>query len=141
MTDLDKALANLREKMEDQKAVSGFYDLFLNTSFFVPTIKETIQIDDKGTEEETEVPLIVENDGTDYLVFFDQKERLNDWAELDAPFVTLPGHLITEMTTVDLHWGMNMGTDHFKVFASDEIAWLKEVVAHCKAEDALAESK
>ncbi len=141
MTDIDKAFEALRANPEDQKAQSGFYDLFLNTLFFVPTVKEMIQIDDKGTEEETEVPLIIDNDETDYLVFFDQQQRLNDWAELDAPFVKLAGHLITEMTTSDLHWAMNMDTDHFKTFAPDEIAWLKEVVAHCKAEDAVAGSK
>ena len=141
MTDLDKAFEALRANPEDQKAQSGFYDLFLNSLFFVPTAQEMIQIDDDGSEQETQVPLIIENDGTDYLVFFDQQDRLNDWAELDAPFVKLPGHLLAEMTTADLHWVMNLGTDHFKPFAPDEIAWLKEVVAHCKAEDAVAEAK
>ncbi len=135
MTDIDKAFAGLREKPDDQKAQSGFYDLFLNSLFFVPTAKEMIQIDDDGTEQETEVPLIVDNDGTDFLVFFDEQQRLNDWAEQEAPFVKLPGHLLTEMTTEGLHWAMNVGTDHFKPFAPDEIAWLKEVVTHCKAED------
>lgn len=139
MTELDKAFAALRENSEDQKAQSVFYDLFLNSLFFVPTAKEMIQIDEEGTEQETEVPLIIENDGTDYLVFFDQQQRLNDWADLEAPFVKLPGHLLTEMTTTDLHWAMNVGTDHFKPFAPDEIQWLKEVVTHCKAEDAKAE--
>lgn len=141
MTDLDKAFEALRANPEDQKAQSGFYDLFLNTLFFVPTVKEIIQIDDQGTKKETEVPLIIDNDETDFLVFFDQQQRLNDWAETEAPFVKLPGHSITEMTTVDLHWVMNLETDHFKTFAPDEIAWLKEVVAHCNAEDAEAGSK
>jgi hypothetical protein len=141
MTDLDNAFATLRANPDDQKALSGFYDLFLNTLFYVPTAKEMIQIDDEGTEQETEVPLIIENDDTDFLVFFDQQERLNDWAEVDAPFVTLPGHLITEMTTTGLHWVMNLGTDHFKSFVPDEIAWLKEIVAYCKAEDTAADSK
>lgn len=141
MTDLDKAFEALRAKPEDQKAQSGFYDLFLNSLFFVPTAKEMIQIDDEGTEQETEVPLIIENEGTDYLVFFDQQQRLNDWAELEAPFVKLPGHLLVEMTTADLHWAMNIGTDHFKPFSPDEITWLKEVVELCKAEDAVTGSK
>ncbi len=141
MTELDKAFETLRAKPDDHKAQSGFYDLFLNSRFFVPTAQETIQIDDKGTEQETEVPLILENDGTDYLVFFDMQERLTAWAEQEAPFVRLPGHLLVEMTTSDLHWVMNVGTDHFKTFTPDEITWLKEVVAHCKAEDAVAESK
>lgn len=141
MTDLDKAFEALRAKPDDQNSLSAFYDLFLNTLFFVPTAKEMIQIDDEGTEQETEVPLIIENGDTDYLVFFDEQQRLNDWAELEAPFVKLPGHLLAEMTTSDLHWALNIGTDHFKPFAPDEIAWLKDVVAHCKAEDANAGAK
>ncbi len=141
MTDLDKAFEALRAEPDNQKVQSGFYDLFLNSLFFVPTAKETIQIDDEGTEQETEVPLIIENGETDYLVFFDQQQRLNDWAELEAPFVKLPGHLLTEMTTTGLHWAMNIGTDHFKPFAPDEIFWLKDVVTQCKAEDADAGAK
>jgi len=141
MTEIDTALVALRAQPDGHKAMSGFYDLFLNTSFFVPTAKEMILIDDAGTEQSTEVPLIIENEGTDYLVFFDLQERMDAWAEQEAPFVTLPGHLLTEMTTTDLHWAMNISTDHFKTFAPDEIKWLKDVVAHCKAEDSKTEAE
>ncbi len=134
MSDLDKALSALRKDPEDRSAQSGFYDLFLNTLFFVPTTNEMFSPDGDSDEQEVEVPLIIENDGTDYLVFFDQQLRLNDWAEQDAPFVKLPGHVLAEMTTDELHWVMNIGTDHFKEFVPDEIAWLKDAVARCKAE-------
>jgi len=134
MTEIDQALEALRANPDDHKAQSGFYDLFLNMSFFVPTINETVETDDKGTSEEVEVPIIVEADGIDYLVFFDQQQRLMDWAEDNVPCLQLPGHVLAEMTTEDLHWAMNIGTDFNKQFAPDEIAWLKNVVARCKAE-------
>jgi hypothetical protein len=136
MTEIDKALVELRDNPKDHKAQSGFYDLFLNHSFFVPTIEEMIEVDDKGTKEKTEVPLIIENEGTDYLVFFDQQQRLNDWAEKEAPCLQLPGHVLAEMTPDGLLWVMNINTDYMKQFFPDEIAWLKDVVARCKAEEA-----
>ena len=78
--------------------------------------------------------LIAEADGIDYLVFFDQQERLNDWAEDDVPCQQLPGHVLVEMTPDKLYWAMNIGTEYNKQFAPDEIAWLKDVVARCKEE-------
>ena len=45
----------------------------------------------------------------------------------------LPGHLLAEMSTEELFWAMNIGTEYSKQFAPDEIAWLKDVVAQCHA--------
>jgi len=135
MTEIDLALEALRAAPAAHKAQSGFYDLFLNMSFFVPTINETVETDGDGEIEQIEVPLIVEADGIDYLVFFDQQQRLNDWAEEDVPCLQLPGHVLAEMTPDKLHWAMNIGTEYNKQFAPDEIAWLKDVVARCKAEE------
>ena len=135
MTELDQALEALRANPDDHKAQSGFYDLFLNSSFFVPTIDEEVSTDDESTKEKIEVPLIIEADEIDYLVFFDEQQRLNDWAEKEAPCLQLPGHVLADMTPAELHWAMNIGTDYNKQFAPDEIAWLKEVVERCKAEE------
>lgn len=134
MTELDQALEALRADYNDPKAQSGFYDLFLNSMFFVPTVDEMIDTENDGKKEKIEVPLVVVADETDYLVFFDQKERLFAWAEKEVPFLQLPGHVLAEMTTDELNWAMNIGTDYNKQFAPDEIAWLKDVVARCKAE-------
>ena len=135
MTDIDQALEALRADPDDHKAQSGFYDLFLNSSFFVPTVDEMISIDENSAKEKIEVPLIIVADEVDYLVFFDRQQRLNDWAEEGAPCLQLPGHVLAEMTSAGLHWAMNIGTDYNKQFAPDEIAWLKDVVERCKAED------
>jgi len=139
MTELDKALVELRANPQDQKAQSGFYDLFLNTSFFVPTANETF-INGEGKEETVNVPLLIDSEGTDYLVFFDEQQRLNDWAEQEAAHMRVPGHVLAEMTSEKIQWVLNVGSDYAKPFAPDEIAWLKDVVATCKAEDAKAEA-
>ncbi len=135
MTELDQALEALRTNPDGQKAQSGFYDLFLNSSFFVPTLEEEVSADDKSAKEKVELPLIVEADGIDYLVFFDQQQRLNDWAEKDISCLQLPGHVLVEMNPAELHWSMNIGTDYNKQFAPDEIAWLKDLVGRRKAEE------
>jgi hypothetical protein len=135
MTELDQALEALRADHEDPKAQSGFYDLFLNSLFIVPTVEEMIDNEDKSGKEKVEVPLIIVAEETDYLVFFDTQERLFDWAEKEVPFLQLPGHVLAEMTTDELNWAMNIGTDYNKQFAPDEIAWLKDVVERCKAEE------
>lgn len=137
MTELDNALEALRTNPDDHKAQSGFYDLFLNSNFFVPTIEEMVSDDDKSAKEKVEVPLIIVAEGIDYLVFFDQQKRLNDWAEEEVPSLRIPGHVLAEMTTSELHWAMNIGTEYNKQFAPDEITWLKDVVGRCKKEEGL----
>ena len=135
MTELDQALEALRADYKDPKAQSGFYDLFLNSLFFVPTVDEMIEKQDQSGKEKIEVPLVIVAEETDYLVFFDNQERLFAWAEKEVPFLQLPGHVLAEMTTNELNWAMNIGTDYNKQFAPDEIAWLKDVVERCKAEE------
>jgi hypothetical protein len=135
MTELDQALEALRANPDDHKAQSGFYDLFLNSTFIVPITDEMIDKVDKSGKEKVELPLILVADNIDYLVFFDQQQRLFDWAEKEVPFLQLPGHVLAEMTTAELHWAMNIGTDYNKQFAPDEITWLKDVVKRCKAEE------
>ncbi len=134
MTEIDQALEVLRANPDDHKAQSGFYDLFLTSSFFIPTVDEMVSTDGKSAKEKVEVPMIIADDGIDYLIFFDQQQRLNDWANEEVPSLQLPGHVLVEMTTAELHWAMNIGTDYNKQFAPDEITWLKEVVERCKAE-------
>ena len=134
MTEIDRALAGLREAPDDQKAISGFYDLFLNSTFYVPTVSQPAGGSDDQPGQEQEVPLVLEADGLDYLVFFDQRERLDDWAGAEADCVELQGHALAEISPEGLNWAMNIGTDHNKHFTPDEIAWLKEVVTRCEAE-------
>lgn len=129
MTDLDKALEIF---IQDDEQHSQYYDLFLNSQFHIATL------DDEAAPDKTTVsgkdaisPIILESDGKSYLMLFDTKERLTAWAKEAVNFVVLPGYAIAEMTTPELHWAVNVGTDYSKEFVPDEIAWLKDVVKQC----------
>ena len=128
---LDQALANLRENMSDPTSQSKFYDLFLNTTFCVPTL-DPKELENGVTVEEGQIlPLIIESEGNDYLMLFDSEERLKSWAGAEVTWVEVPGHVIAETTMPPLHIAMNVGAEYSKQFLPDEIAWLREVVEQC----------
>lgn len=134
MTKIDEALNLSRQ---DSKAQPLFYDLFLNSLFFIPTIDNEKNTDD----EEGALPLLVEADGSNYLMLFDTIKRLTDWADEETKYVALPGHAITEMSLPKLLWAMNYGTDFQKLFETDEIEWLKDVVRQAKEDDTKQEEQ
>ena len=137
--DLDQALQNMRENLEDATHQSAFYDIFLNTTFCVPTFDpKELDADAEAAEGEV-LPLIIEAEGNDYLMLFDSEERLKNWAGDGAKWVGVPGHVLAATTMPPLHMAMNVGTEHSKQFLPDEIAWLREVVERC--EQAAAEQE
>lgn len=128
---LDQALQTLRKDMADAKRQSKFYDIFLNTTFCVPTF-DPQELDKEITVEEGQaLPLIMESEGNDYLMLFDTEERLKSWAGSEAAWVGVPGFVLAATTMPPLHWAMNVGTEYSKQFLPDEIAWLREVVERC----------
>jgi len=134
MTELDQALAVLRLDGEDAKGQSRFYDLFLNTVFFVPTVSSEVHgLPMDQLEEGSVMPLVIEAEGDDYLMLFDTRERLSDWAKAEVDFVEVPGHVVATNTMPPLQWALNVGTEYSKRFLSEEIAWLKDVVEQCEA--------
>lgn len=133
MTGLDQALQTLREDMADAKRQSKFYDIFLNTTFCVPTFDQQ-EIDGEPAVEEGQVlPLIIESEGNDYLMLFDTEERLKNWAGADVKWVGVPGYVLAATTMPPLHLALNVGTEYSKQFLPDEIAWLRDVVERCNA--------
>ncbi|WP_224982855.1 SseB family protein [Geomonas agri] len=131
MEKLDEALVSMRENTTDGKKQSAFYDLFLNSSFFVPIIEDGEKQDEQGGV----MPLIAEADGKDYLMLFSSVERLQAW-EATAPYIEVPGHLLALSTVEPLNWALNVGTEYSKEFHSEEIAWLRDAVERCNAEAA-----
>lgn len=131
MEKLDEALVNLRQNPKDGKKQSEFYDLFLNSSFFVPILEEGEQAEQNGGV----LPLITEAEGKDFLMLFSSLERLKAW-DGEARFVEVPGHILALSTMEPLHWALNVGTDHSKQFHPEEIAWLRDSVERCNAEAA-----
>jgi peptidyl-prolyl cis-trans isomerase C len=131
MTGLDQALQTLHEDLDDAKRQSKYYDLFLNTTFCVPTLDQPEPGGEPAVGEGQILPLIIESEGNDYLVLFDSEERLKSWAADDAPWVGVPGYVLAATTMPPLHWALNVGTEYSKQFLPDEIAWLREVVENC----------
>ncbi len=132
MTDLDKALVALKENPEDPNTQMAFYGLFLSSVFYVPMRTEKINAATEGSEKEVDLPMIIDNEGSDFLVFFDQQKRLTDWADKSVRSAQMPGYVLTEITEPGVFWAMNVGTDHDKQFSPEEIAWLKGVIARSK---------
>ena len=140
-TGLDQALQNLRADMEDAKRQSKYYDIFLNTTFCVPTL-DPRELEGAATIEEGQIlPLIIDSEGNDYLMLFDSEERLKNWAGNEVAWVGVPGHVLAATTMPPLHWALNVGTDYSKQFLPDEIAWLREVVERCNEAAAQEEPK
>jgi hypothetical protein len=134
MTELDQALAVLRNDMNDPEGQSKYYDLFLNSVFCVPTVSSEVHglpLDDVA--EGTVMPLVIEAEGGDYLMLFDTRERLVHWAQAEVDYVEVPGHVLAANTMPPLQWALNVGSEHSKRFISEEIEWLKDVVAQCEA--------
>lgn len=133
MTKLDEALAL---GMQDPKAQPLYYDLFLNSLFFIPVIEEEKE-DKSAAEEKNEgaLPLLVQANDKQYLMLFDTIKRLTEWADEKVKYVALPGHAVTEMSLPDLYWALNYGTEHQKMFEPKEIEWLKDIVRQAKTEE------
>lgn len=128
LTPLDQAL---KTAQDDEEARSAYYEKVLNTEFFVPTFEAKTTA--KDATEMRATPLIAEHDGKDYLMLFDTMERMVSWAEGKVTGnLKLPGYMLVEFSTEDLHWALNTGCDYQRIFTPAEIGWLKKVVAQCK---------
>jgi SseB protein N-terminal domain len=132
MTPLDQALKALDEDPESLENRHHFYSLFLQTEFHVPTFDQERGDMAKGAGEPAEpnqaLPLIMESDGANFMMLFDQAERVTAWANEEVKCVSVPGYVAIAMATEELHLAMNVGTDFPKQFVPEEIAWLKRVV-------------
>ncbi len=134
MTALDAALEILRQDMDNAKSQSAYYDLFLNANFFVPSLDaQSVEGAAEAMEEGDVLPMVIENEGNDYLMLFDSRERLNAWAEAEVTCVEITGYMLAATTMAPLHWALNVGSDYSRQFLPDEIAWLRGVVEQCNA--------
>ncbi|MBJ6752548.1 SseB family protein [Geomonas anaerohicana] len=129
MEKLDEALVEMRQSTTDGKKQSAFYDIFLNSSFFIPIIENNEQQGEEGGV----FPVIAEADGKDYLMLFSTLERLQAW-DPAVPYVEAPGHVLALSTVEPLNWALNVGTEYSKEFHSEEIAWLRDAVERCNAD-------
>jgi len=136
MSQLDDALIELRKDMTDAKSQSKYYDLFMNSTFYVPTMEHELPADEaaKVATSGQVAPLVMESEGNDYLMLFDSLERLYAWAKAEVSYAEVPGHFLAVTSAPPLHWALNVDTEYAKPFIPEEIAWLKDVVEQCHAE-------
>lgn len=125
MTEIDTAIQICAE---DDDKWPDFYNLFLNSHFYVPVHEEK----DAVIEEDGALPLLVEANDKTYLMLFDTIGRLTDWATENTKYLPVTGHGITEMSSANIYWALNYGTESQKFFDPEEIAWLKDVVRRAK---------
>jgi len=132
MTPLDQALKNLHDDPENLENRHHFYSLFLQSDFFVPIFDQesggVASAAGPGADPEKALPLIMEADGSNFMMLFDEEARVTAWAEEEVQCLTMPGYVAIAMATEGLHLAMNVGTDHSKQFVPEEIHWLKQVV-------------
>jgi hypothetical protein len=124
MTELDEAI---KLGFEDPKKQHLFYDLFLNSIFYIPVIEE-----EEAQNEEGALPLLVEANDKTYLMLFDTIKKLTDWADEEAKYLPVQGHAITELSSSKIYWALNYGTELQKFFDPEEIEWLKDIVQQTK---------
>jgi hypothetical protein len=132
MTALDRAY---QAANNDSGKQSEYYDLFLNSEIFIPT--HNVPSENRrrrAGDNETISPIFGNSEGKSYLMLFESKERLSAWANRQVGFVALPGHVVVEIMSSDIHWILNAGTKHAKIFVPDEIKWLKKTMARNKQE-------
>ena len=130
-TPLDRALAAAMESPESQPA---YYDVFLRSDLFVPTVDMPEGEEQRrAAEGETFSPVVIESDGKLFLILFDTVERLQAWAQREIGFVRLPAHALVESVDPQLHWALNVGTEHHKQFVPEELAWLRRRIAGTRA--------
>ncbi len=120
MTELEKAL---QLGLEEPNKQHIFYDLFLNTIFYIPIVD-----DEKDPDKDGALPLLVEANDNTYLMLFDSVEKLADWANESARHIPVYGHSITEISSSNIYWALNYGTESQKFFDPEEITWLKGIV-------------
>jgi hypothetical protein len=136
MSALDDALLKL---IEDSESGQGpYYDEVLNTEFYIPLNADPSS--DQGDQAQNVSPMVLESEGKSYLMLFDSVERLNAWAEQEAPHAIYAGYRLAEVTPEALHWAVNVNTEYAKEFVPEELALLRQAVAAFRENEVIEES-
>lgn len=125
MTELDLTLTRCLKGEIDQ---SSYYELFLNSQYYLPVATEKDEAGEAGTGETIAPIMLTEGEGKTSLLLFDTEERMNSWTNGAVGYRLLPGHVIVEMVTEGKYLALNVGTKFKKEFIPAEIDYLKSVV-------------
>ncbi len=120
MTPLDTALTEARG---DVQKGEQFYNLFLNTMLFVPLTELPKEDNPRQIS-----PILIEYEGTKYLMLFDEEQRLVNWAKRQVAYAQVPGYALLEMMDPEILFVLNAGTEPMHQFVADELAWLRAAI-------------
>lgn len=123
MTALDEAL---EKYIEDDNAQAEYYDLVLQTDFYIPIVDDGS--DTPIEERENVTPMLFEADEKRYVLMFDTEERVNSWSKKPVKYMRLAGYEMATHTPAEIYWALNIGSERAKEFVPDEINWLKGIV-------------
>lgn len=117
----------LEAAVNDETKQAEFYEHFLNTNVYIPTWNKPEEQNAEAANQNEGVqiqPVIMEDEGTNYIILFDTEERLNAWAQSDIHFVAMQGAMVLETFRSQFHLILNLGQESNKIFKPEEIEWL-----------------
>lgn len=123
-TQLDQLLIDAINDPEQFE--NAYYDLFLNSVLYIPTWDIPDQEGEIYTEENTEIrPVILEEDGQQFIMLFDTEARLSEWANgRELGIAGLQGFSILQILGSQFHLVLNVLSEQSKEFSPEEIEWL-----------------
>lgn len=127
LSPLDQAYA---DALEDAQKGLAYYNLLLNSELFIPV--HSAEKENPNTTGGTFEPILMKPDGVLFLIVFDSLERLRQWGNDEIAYVSMSGRNLVEAVGSDLHWALNVETDHRKIFVPEELQRLAELVAESK---------
>ena len=132
MTIIDQLVEKAYGSQGKPEDASRVYEALIKASLFVPCKKMTEE--EKVTAQEAGepfIPLYTEHNNQYFLLTFDTKTKLDEWAgemrnEIDQ-FEILGGNLIKALGN-QVHLCLNFGSKHYKEFPPEEIKKLKSIL-------------
>jgi hypothetical protein len=129
MSQLDDLIAKAYASEGKQEDVNKVYLALLQTMLFVPVEKTELELTDL---DEPFRPLFAKFEDKYFMLAFDSEERLSTWAGEEAGsmgYVEISGRDVIAGMGEEVFLGLNVGSDFYKQFSSDEVKQLKKIVA------------
>ena len=127
-TEIDTAHAAMESAPEDDAARLRFYECLADSELFLLLATEP-EADDDIT------PEVIEADGIQYVLVFDQEERLADFAERAASYAAVSGRGLAQMLVgQNIGMGVNLGQASSILIPPAAIDWLMETLGNAPQE-------
>ncbi len=124
LSELDKLLLKAQENPDETEFQHAYYEAFLNTELFIPTVSKPAN-GVEFTKEDKEIDaVIIPNNDKNFVMIFDDVENLSAWAQHDVSILELRGHQIISMFSQDTYFMLNITSEQPREFTPEEVEWL-----------------